>query len=56
MSEEEQSLKKNGSKAIGNRVFYTDINEKSEIEKEESKLHRYVDHINNKIDYAKWKQ
>ena len=38
------------------KVFYTDIKEKSEIEREEGRLHKYVDNMHNKIDYAKWKQ
>lgn len=38
------------------KAFYTDVKERSEIEEEEHKLHRYVENMNSKIDYAKWKQ
>ena len=38
------------------KAFYTDVKEKTEMEQQEGKLKKYVDNLNKKIDYAKWKQ
>ena len=38
------------------KAFYTDIKEKTEMERQEGHLTKYVDNLHSKLDYAKWKQ
>lgn len=38
------------------KIFYTDLKETNEMGEQQNKLKKYVDNLNNKIDYAKWKQ
>ncbi len=56
MSGQPSPLFKNAKTNAPTRLFYTDLKEKDEVQEQESKLGSYVQGLNNKIDYAKWKQ
>jgi uncharacterized protein (UPF0332 family) len=55
MAEEPILLRQSSHSGVP-KAFYTDLKERGEVEQQEGKLNRYVDNINQKIDYAKWKQ